>query len=482
MNRFSAKKRPSFVKRYSLLSICLLLVALIILNVGLTFLAHRSGLRLDLSQKRLYSLSQESLATLSNLDQETAIYYISSPQNQDELITLLLETYASASPQVNLIMSNPENDLRITQRFGLEENGSYVVVSLPDGSRFRVLPIQDLYLTNTKTGALATTAELKITSALQYVDTGVTQSIRFLEGHGETSPSNLTNLLIYLDSRNFELSTLNLLSSSATLDPASDIVVVVSPQSDISYEETLLLNNFLDNGGRMLLLMDNSKYNKNTGTLQLFLSSLPNFQGLLARYNLVLNQDLIIGSDLTTAGIGATKLMVTVLESPLAQENGELPPGQSVVFGEASSITITQEYEDVTVTPLLVSQSSCYAKSLHYPINLLQEEEDATGPFYTGALAQKGDSKVILYSTSSFVGNEEIGISGNLDLLLTSIDSLNRSDLSLDITPKQLGQNPLDFPGDASKMLLTICIVILLPAGVLALGFLLWARRRKRCS
>lgn len=111
--------------------------------------------------------------------------------------------------------------------------------------------------------------EGQITSAISYVTAENMPKIYALQGHKEGTLS--AEMEDQISKENLELDMLNLVSAEAVPDDAA-ILLINSPQTDLSDEETEKILNYLKNGGKAFIT---STY---TGTV------LPNFNSVLEYY------------------------------------------------------------------------------------------------------------------------------------------------------------------------------------------------------
>jgi ABC-2 type transport system permease protein len=110
------------------------------------------------------------------------------------------------------------------------------------------------------------------------------------------------------------------------------------------------------------------------------------------------------------------------------------------------------------------------------------QDGDAKGPFTIGAVAQYGDSKIALFSTSSFVLSNADGIerSANEGLIVNTVNALAEKTNNLNITPKSMITGAMEFSSSAQSLILEIFVVAVIPAAIIAAGFVVWFRRKRR--
>lgn len=110
------------------------------------------------------------------------------------------------------------------------------------------------------------------------------------------------------------------------------------------------------------------------------------------------------------------------------------------------------------------------------------EAGDATGPFAIGAVAQSGNSKIALFSTSSFVLSNTDGIerSANEALIVNTINTLAENTNNLNIPSKSMMMGAMEFANSAQPLVLEILVIAIIPVAIIAAGFAVWFRRKRK--
>lgn len=90
-----------------------------------------------------------------------------------------------------------------------------------------------------------------ITSAIDYVISDELPKLYSLEGHGEAElPAEFQT---QIEKENMELESFSLLNTDEIPEDA-DALLIYAPESDISAEEAELLEDYLENGGKLLVI------------------------------------------------------------------------------------------------------------------------------------------------------------------------------------------------------------------------------------
>lgn len=457
----------------------------VVINVVAGLLEEGFNLKADLTETRYYTLSDESINVMDNLDTDIQIFTLFKTGDEDMVITEVLNKYSSYSPNVELTNVDPTKQPGFTSPFDPNKKGinsGSVIITDAEKSRYKVLSFFDLYQVQyTKQGDFYITglkAEQSVSSAINYIQTGVIPRIMFLSGHGEaTTISAYANTLT---SSGYEIAQYAIFEHDEPLDPINDTLMIISPKQDLTDDEYEVIEDFLAKGGNAMFFMDSVVYNAAKNEMHLLPDPLENFNSLLMLYDVRVNKDLVVGETASAMYQKETNLLPNVFQhkitAPMIQAN------RSPIISDASSITIPEKPSDVINTvPLLFTVNETYAKDVDNNLTSLSKvETDKQGPFVLAALSEKGDSSIIVFSTSAIVANDtEYNLLGNRDLLTSSVAYLNQREESIAITPKSMAGNVLQLQSESQRFILIVLVIGIIPLAILAIGFVVRSKRKR---
>ena len=246
--------RSSKVGSYSFFLTVIVLAILITVNFALSFLPD-SYVQEDLTANQLYSISSQSKVMLSSLEEDITIYWIVTSGQEDEFIEKLLHNYEDYSSKVTVEKKDPDLDPEFTNSYTDETvyNNSVIVEC---GDKYRYISYEDMYESSSSYYSMYSTAdqfagESLITSAISYCTTDVLPVIHVLEGHGEDAVTE--GFQNALDRDNLQTESLTLLNGESVPEDV-ECILINSPATDISETEKDMLIDFLDNGGRVMII------------------------------------------------------------------------------------------------------------------------------------------------------------------------------------------------------------------------------------
>lgn len=273
-----------------------------------------------------------------------------------------------------------------------------------------------------------------------------------------------------------ELEDLSLLTAEYVPEDA-DCLLVYGPQRDISTDEKAKIQEYLNNGGKLILISDPPQN-----------GALTNLEGIMAYYGITASDGLVVEGDQSHYIWGTPYYLLPELNShtitsPLISE------GYYVLLPVAQGLTVSDTGNDrISATQLLTTSNSAFSKTAGYNLQTYEKEEgDIDGPFALAVHASEmldDDiySHVVWVSSTALLDEQtnEMVSGGNQDFFLNTLSYLcEREESSISIHAKSLSTEYLTMDSSTAS-LLTVLIVGILPAAYLAVGVYIWFRRKRR--
>ncbi len=436
----------------------------------------------DMTRKKLFSLTDQTTNLVKSLDQEVMIYLLSKPGQEPKDIMEVLERYAGASSKISLELVDPDRNPTLISQYSEEgqsiTNGSVIVVS---GAYSRVIDRIDLYsISYSQQGqpqVLGMTAEQRVTSALAYVISGREPRIYILEGHNELTLAKL-NLQDVVSKANYSIKILNLLKVGTVPDDA-EVVVILSPQRDLTEKESDALGSYLEKGGALFLSRDLSGVD------------MRNMDALLGRFNLMITPGVVMEKDTNRLlpGMGNNPI---VFSPRMAEEN---PVTDSLRENNLDAFVSTamgiQETEirkrNLKFTSLLNSSNSSWLRTdLNNPSEF-RMAGDIPGPITVAAsLAETnrdtgkedGARIILLSSGQSLSALPGLGqIKANIEFFLNSLNWLSDQEESMNIPSKSLFRLPVQINALQAWIYGAICVLLIPLLIIIGASVVLYRRK-----
>ena len=459
---------------YSLAAAALVVAIAVAANLAVGALPS-SMTDIDMTDTGIYSISGQTQQVVSALEEDVDVYWIVQDGEQDVAIEQMLSLYEDLSKRLSVVQIDPV----VYPNFALEYtdeaiyNNSLIVVC---GERSRYISYNDIYTADYEnyytTGQIdyGFAGEGELTSAISYVTSEDLPTVYALTGHGEDElPSSLQD---GIQRDNILLEELSLLSLDSVPSDAGALIIY-SPQSDISKEEADMILEYLQNGGRLLLITDYLE------------QEMENLMDVTEYYGATLTDGIVIESDPSMHLQGLEYYLLPTINYHQVTEP-LYSGGYYVMTPIAQGISISQELrEGLSVTELLTTSDDAYSKVGGYDITTYDKEEgDIDGPFSMGVAiseeSEDGETRLV-WLTSSMMFDDTVDqvVSGaNSDLFLNSLSWMCGQEDTISIRPKSLGSEYLTVTS-ASASLWSFVLIGLVPMCFLGIGAYTTIRRRK---
>ena len=457
-----------------------LTIAFFVIVLVVNFIMYTNPTRIDVTATRVFSLSQQTIQVLDELDTEVMANAFFVSANTDNSVRQqaedLLNEFSRKTPNFQYRFLDPE--LNRAQAI------KYNVVSYPS-----------IVFEDTKTG--------KVQGVINFTEqdfvTGILVStdkqqkiIRILTGHGESEvnknptaeslkDTGFDLAISGLQRDNYQVQVLNLKQSN-TIPEDTAALIIPGPKDDLDQNEYQTIKNYVDSGGRVLALFD-------PGTPKLF-------NNILNPYGITMGNELISDAVSNVAG----EMLTPMLQSANGQYAKSEQTGIAIAdkisvsfYPESTSIDLTIPLEDtpphVKFTPLgLTTPASWLESNID---DLGYDENKMTGPFILfGILEANGSieqsplevsgnptTKIIIFGDSDFATNKYFHSSDNSDVFLNSVNWLADDYELVSIRPKLTSYREL-VVNSSERNFIKWSSWVIPPTIMLIFAIIVWWRRR----
>ncbi|MDF7825611.1 GldG family protein [Pontiellaceae bacterium B12227] len=481
------------MKRFliNLNSIAAVLLAFVLVQM-IGFIGARNPVRVNLSGRTYYELSEKTLSLLDELEQDVRVtVFFQEEHKLYHDVENLLEEYQYHSRNIHVEWVDPARDLARTEKlanqYGLTEAQ---VVVFDIGERSKVVKQGDIAeLTKEKGQRDATISAFKgeqaFSSAIYGLMQGDTPTVYFLVGHGEKRVSEFDPMSGYSKIGTIVLRD-NLIVKELMLSGEKQIpedaaaLVIAGPEKMMSSVEIEMIEDYLSRSGRVLVMLDALR---ETG-----------LEPMLSRWGVALRDDIVVDPENTLRGSDVHIRRYGV--HPISMEMDSivqfiLPRSIMQVVGDENAAAEDQP----SVVPLFFTSEKSWSETQVEESTAKYDEKtgdflgnDPNRPISLGVAVERGasqtmldvqirPSRMVVFGDSDFVSNGSM-VGGNEDLFMSALNWLLDREELMAIAPKPIEEVKLSLSRKQLRVLFWINVTGI-PAVAMVLGLLVWARRRK---
>jgi ABC-type uncharacterized transport system involved in gliding motility auxiliary subunit len=433
----------------------LIAIALIVL---VNWFVNHHDKRWDLTPNKKYSLSDQTRKILKGLNRDVTIYAFDQERNFGERRDVL-GMYSSASDRVKVKYVDPNRQPALAKDFGVRTYGTIVVAA------------GDRHMEAQGDG------EEGITNALVRVLKGQRMAC-FIQTHGErnldgSDREGYDRFKTQLTNENYQTQSLPFLQK---MEIPNDCTMVISagPQNDYLPPEIDVINKYLQNGGRVLAMLD-------AGV------DLPNLTKLLGDWGVTVRNDLVIDENPVAQIFGTEPYMPLIVKygtNPIVQPLN----GRATLFPLSRSFEVGKDSK-----PGISDDSLCDTSSDSYDVKdwtpkikeiKFEAGKDQKGPLtvavagtISGGGEKKTEGRFVALGTSLVAANSFLNFQSNRDFIMNSINWLSADEdlISIRATPPE--SQHLNMNEEQMRRVL-ILGVFGVPILIVLAGVLVWWQRR----
>jgi ABC-type uncharacterized transport system involved in gliding motility auxiliary subunit len=471
-------KRKSFIYSSNMLVVIVLVVGILAV---INFFFAKNHYRMDFTESKLHSLSDQSVSVLKGLDGDVNIKLFFREGNYARAnMEHLMEIYSYHSNKVKYEFIDPDKNPGLVKRYEIAEDGTTIFESGEKESRITSSTEEDI-----------TNAIIKITREGKKV-------IYFLEGHGEASLEEAGDNGFSIAKDELEKLAYDVKQLPLALEdnfPGDiSLLIIPGPQKDLLPNELDTIKNYIENGGRVFFMIDPE--------------TSPGLIPYLEEFGVKLEKDLIV--DTVSRLLGGDYFMPVVNEYEYHSITDKFR--YATFFPYARSVSPADEKpEGITVESIAKSsQNSWSERQLDQQEVTFSEEKDVGGPISLAVVATiqpkeeiqkeedkeepeeekmaedqkkteetqpKQEGRIAVFGDSDFITNRYYYLSGNGNFFLNTVNWLTEEEDLIAIQPKTSSPRTIQLSPSQGRLIFFVSLVIL-PLAVLITGISIWVRRR----
>lgn len=438
-------------------SLFVLLFLVLIFLLG--FLSREYHVSQDITQGNRNTLTEGSRNVLDQMKEPIDVtVFVSEDDAYRKTINDFLSRYLRAKSDINVEYVNPAEDPKRAQDAGIKAEGE-LVVEYQKRSEHLIPPYAEQDMTNLLV-RLARTEQ---------------RTVMYLDGHGERNLIGLKNHDLgdfgsQLEKKGFKLANPDLTLAQGVPTNGA-MLVIASPQVDVSEVEAEKIRTYIESGGNLLWLLDDVDLN--------------GLESIAQYLNLELTPGTVV--DMSSSQYGADPKVA------FASAYAEHPITKNfmlrTLFPEARKVNARDSYEfgwEVTKLIDVAPNGWLETGKLDGKLNF-DDKSDLPGPINIAVAMErkygKKGQRVVVVGNANFLSNTFISNGGNLDLGINIVNWLAGDDRLITIQPKPLKDVNVIIPSDPWNRFLAMAVFfgfrLVLPILLLVAGIVIWWKRRK---
>ncbi len=504
--RWSISRNTFSTSVFSASFIAVALALTVVVNLVVGALPSKTT-SIDCSYSKLYSITSDTIKAMKKLTDDVTIYALAAESKKDAQIDKVLGRYEDLSNHIKVEYVNPSTKPYFYQDYtdSAPAQNSLIVVS---GKRSKVIDYYDIYHYESNmdyssysysNDLVGFDAEGQLTSAIEYVTMEADELpvIYQITGHDESSIGS--DFQSAVEKANMSLSSIELLNEESVPDDASAIIIN-APQKDFNEADEQKVIDYLKAGGKAIIV---GSYTD---------ADMPNFDSILAAYNVQLTKGVISENDAQhyyKMG-GPFYLLPDVNSSDYTTNIGGnyvyVPATVGITYpdtdSEADSDSVDSESADTedgsaatdstdnktTYTSLIDTTDQSVAKN--DPNNMSDyafEDGDDKGPFSIGlAVEQTVDddntTQLVVFGSPYIFGNDASQLTSNNITLFDDVTTklIGETKLAASVIPeKEYTLSNLTVSA-VYTILLGLLFTIIIPIVLIVCGIVIFVVRRKK--
>ena len=459
----------------TVLLVAIIIAIYLLLNWGVSKLNLED---IDCTEKKLYSLSDETRQKLKDIDKDVTIQLINMTDNT--YVTEYVKKYEKACDKIK-VEEIPDLTARVDlmTKYGMKDSDSLIVVKTDE--KETKMTEDDLYTFDYTNYQEIDTTEESITNAIVEVIINEKPKVYVLSGKSYyTTDQMLETVLTQLKGDSNEVDYTDILVSGKIPDDCK-CLVITTLSKDLTEIERDQIIEYIKKGGKLMLLTSQNIIDEET----------PNFNEVLAQYGVQLKHGVVFEQDTSNMLQGNPDYIISNATASFMSNIDMnmkvcLPDAGSIEFEESEKLEeLGVEYEVLATT----SEKSFLRTNLNLTSAKKTEQDGNDQSYILGALATKKisddvKSEMIIFSSEIFASDAQtaaglrvVDLYNNKDVIINSISHLTeRTDT---ITIRKTGEEE-PYTVTVQQHTIISTIIFIIPLIIIIAGVIVWVIRKRK--
>lgn len=485
-----------------------IVVAIVVaINIIAQDVTERFDLTMDLTDNDIYTVSQDTIDYLKDLDQKVEITVLADESAFEnnaiyfKQASEVIKKYALYSDNISVSFIDMNKNPNIVSKYndiykGDLAEGDIVIfregTSDEDSDRIKVLSLNNLFTTSTdnygNTTVTQSNAEQELTSAVMYVTDANPKKAVLVSTDMPTSVyASAQSLLKMINSNGYDLEEVDLLTNDLDVEN-TDLLLILSPLNDFNNAVIDKISDYLYNDGKLgknVLYMANYDQNK-TDNIDAFLEEwgLSVGDSYIAETNTSASQNVtvyglgytirssigVIANDDYADLVSDTTLPIAVpLPRPIEtlwETNGDRETSVILTTSNTSALVPRDASDDFDISTAVTGMQNVMAMGSKYIFD--DNNQKVTSNVMVMGSAFMSD----IYITSDTSYN-------NGEFILNSVNKMTGKSSGITIVPKSLSLSTISIDDTQVTAIRTV-VMFVIPLVIVAIGVVVYVRRRNK--
>ena len=460
------------------------LVAIVIaIYIFLNWAVEKINLEdLDCTEKKLYSLSDETKNKIENIDKEITIELIN--MSDYNYVIEYANKYSKVNDKIKVDeISDLSTRVDLITKYNLENTDSLIIVKTAE--KEKTITIDELYTYDYSTYQQIDITEEALTNAIVEIMIEEKPKIYILSANTYYPTEQvLYTVISELQEDANEVNYLDILSTGSVPQDCKCLIITTLAK-DLSELERDKILEYIQNGGKIMMLTSQNVLQVDT----------PNFNQILAQYGISIQFGAIFEQDTSKMLQNAPEFIITDVNASF-MENIDM--NMQMCFVDPGKINFENEEKlgelGVTYEAIAKTGETSFIRTNFETNSYTRTENDSeessciVAALVTKTINENKKSELMIYSNELCASNWQIPVSNqynmqvidlhnNKDVILNSISHLTeRTDT---ITIRKTSEQEVYTVTQQQNMIIMI-IIFTLPAVIIIAGIIVWQVRRRK--
>ena len=465
-------------------STLLLVLIIIALYIGINILANEVNIEdLDFTEKKLYSLSDETKTKIKDLDEDVTIQLINAADYT--YLTDYAKKYEALNDKIKVEeITDLSSRVDLKTKYNLDDTDMLIVVK--KGDKEKTIEEYDLYTYDYSTGKQIDLTEEAITNAI--VELSITDKPKiYIFAGGKTQYNPEQSLYTVVDELTQEANDVEYLDilTTGSVPEDCDCLIITTQKQDLNELERDKILEYIRNGGKLMMLTSQN----------IIETEMPNLEQIYAEYGFKIDYGVIFEQDTSKMLQNAPEFAVA---DAYASYMNDIDMSLKMCFVDAGRIEFVDEdkLEELGVTYETISktgetsfirtnfESQSYGKTDQDG----DEGEFIVGAYITKKISDEVSSELVIFSSEVSASNLQIPISSeyylyaidlhnNKDVVLNSISHLTERDDT--ITIRKDDESEIYTVSEQEDRIIK-AVIFAVPVAIIIVGIIISVIRKRR--